>query len=81
MQPISVATAKAASEETAENALVPSLATLADRIQGRISVPERRHGLYRCRYRWIEGMQRWIGLGVIADNFIQIGRCLSLQRA
>jgi len=26
-------------------------------------------------------MQRWIGLGVIADNVIQIGRSLALQRA
>jgi len=26
-------------------------------------------------------MQRWVGLGVIADNIIQIGRCLALQRA
>jgi hypothetical protein len=25
-------------------------------------------------------MQRWVGLGVIADNVIQIGRCLALQR-
>jgi IS5 family transposase len=41
---------------------------------------KRRHGLNRCRYRGFEGMQRWIGLGVI-DNVIQIGRCLSLQAA
>jgi hypothetical protein len=33
------------------------------------------------RYRRFEGMQRWIGLGVIAYSVIQIGRCLSLQRA
>jgi IS5 family transposase len=37
--------------------------------------------LNRCRYRGFEGTQRWIGLGVIADNVIQIGRCLALQRA
>ena len=49
--------------------------------EGRISVLKRRHGLNRCRYRGFEGMQRWIGLGVIADNVIQIGRCLSLQGA
>jgi hypothetical protein len=24
-------------------------------------------------------MQRWVGLSVIADNVIQIGRCLALQ--
>jgi IS5 family transposase len=49
--------------------------------EGRISVLKRRHGLNRCRYRGFEGMQRRIGLGVIADNVIQIGRCLALQRA
>jgi len=49
--------------------------------EGRISVLKRRHGLSRCRYRGFEGMQRWVGLGVIADNIIQIGRCLAVQRA
>jgi IS5 family transposase len=49
--------------------------------EGRISVLKRRHGLNRCRYRGFKGMQRWVGLGVIADNIIQIGRCLALQRA
>jgi IS5 family transposase len=39
--------------------------------EGRISVLKRRHGLNRCRYRGFEGMQRWIGLGVIADNVIR----------
>jgi IS5 family transposase len=48
--------------------------------EGRISVLKRRHGLSRCRYRGFEGMQRWVGLGVIADNIIQIGRCLAMQR-
>jgi len=42
---------------------------------------KRRHGLGRCRYRGFEGMQRWVGLGVIADNISQIGRCLAVQRA
>ena len=49
--------------------------------EGRISVLKRRHGLNRCRYRGFEGMRRWVGPGVIADNIIQIGRCLALQRA
>jgi IS5 family transposase len=49
--------------------------------EGRISVLKRRHGLNRCRYRGLTGMERWVGLGVIADNLIQIGRCLALQRA
>lgn len=49
--------------------------------EGRISVLKRRHGLTRCRYRGFPGMQRWVGLGVIADNIIQIGRCLTGERA
>jgi IS5 family transposase len=41
--------------------------------EGRISVTKRRHGLNRSRYRGADGMQRWVGLGVIADNLINIG--------
>lgn len=41
--------------------------------EGRISVAKRRHGLDRCRYRGDDGMHRWVGLGVIADNLITIG--------
>jgi IS5 family transposase len=41
--------------------------------EGRISVSKRRHGLNRCRYRGDDGMQRWVGLGVIADNLINVG--------
>lgn len=48
--------------------------------EGRISVLKRRHGLSRSRYRGFRGIERWVGLGVIADNLIQIGRCLALQR-
>jgi IS5 family transposase len=44
--------------------------------EGRISALKRRHGLARCRYRGMEGMQRWVGLGVIADNLINIGTFL-----
>ena len=49
--------------------------------EGRISVLKRRHGLNRCRYRGDEGMKRWVGLGVIADNLINIGRVLALRSA
>jgi len=42
--------------------------------EGRISVLKRRHGLRRCRYRGMDGMERWIGWGVIADNLIHFGR-------
>jgi IS5 family transposase len=47
--------------------------------EGRISVLKRRHGLNRCRYRGLSGMERWVGLGVIADNLIHIGTRLALQ--
>ena len=40
--------------------------------EGRISVLKRRHGLRRCRYHGVDGMHRWIGLGVIADNLMNI---------
>jgi IS5 family transposase len=44
--------------------------------EGRISTVKRRHGLARCRYRGTSGMQRWVGLGVIADNLINLGKHL-----
>jgi IS5 family transposase len=41
--------------------------------EGRISVLKRRHGLNRSRYKGTPGMNRWVGLGVMADNMINIG--------
>ena len=49
--------------------------------EGRISVVKRRHGLRRCLYRGVEGMKRWVGLGVIADNLINIGKVMAAARA
>jgi IS5 family transposase len=49
--------------------------------EGRISVLKRRHGLSRCRYHGLQGMRRWVGLGVIADNLINMGRHLAPQPA
>jgi len=48
--------------------------------EGRISVLKRRHGLRRCHYKGEAGMQRWVGLGVIADNLINIGNVLALKK-
>jgi len=45
--------------------------------EGRISVLKRRHGLNRCRYKGPAGMKRWVGLAVISDNLINIGRALA----
>ena len=45
--------------------------------EGRISLLKRRHGLNRCRYKGLAGIRRWVGLGVISDNLINIGRALA----
>ena len=47
--------------------------------EGRISVVKRRHGLNRSRYKGNAGMQRWVGLGSIADNLVNISRAIAKQ--
>jgi IS5 family transposase len=49
--------------------------------EGRISVLKRRHGLRRCRYHGHAGMHRWVGLGVIADNLINVATFLDHRAA
>ena len=49
--------------------------------EGRISVLKRQHGLPRCRYHGMEGMERWVGLAVIANNLTQIGKRLAQKPA
>jgi IS5 family transposase len=49
--------------------------------EGRISVLKRKHGLLRCRYHGMDGMERWVGLGAIANNLIQIGKHLAKKPA
>jgi len=51
------------------------------RLRGRISVIKRRHGLDRCRYKGFVRMEPWVGLGVIADNIVNIGRTMEKQTA
>jgi IS5 family transposase len=48
--------------------------------EGRISVLKRRHGLRRCAYRGERGMERWVGLGVIADNILHLGTVLAERK-
>jgi transposase, IS5 family len=43
-------------------------------IEGRISALKRRHGLRRSRYHGESWMQRWVGLGVTANNLLVLGR-------
>src|ERR1051325_10787075 len=45
--------------------------------EGRISVLKRRHGIRRSRYKGADGMRRFVGLSVIADNLINIGRTMA----
>ena len=49
--------------------------------EGRISVLKRRHGLNRSRYRGEAGMDRWVGLGVVADTLINMGRVLASRKS
>lgn len=49
--------------------------------EGRISVLKRRHGLRRCRYRGADGMARWVGLGVIANNLASTATVLRARTA
>ena len=46
-------------------------------IEGRISVLKRRFGLARCRYHGEEGVERWVGWGLLAHNLRQIGRSVA----
>jgi transposase, IS5 family len=45
--------------------------------EGRISVLKRRHGLRRALYKKAAGIKRWVGLGVIADNLINMGKAMA----
>ncbi len=47
--------------------------------EGRISVLKRRHGLRRCLYRGMDGMKRWVGLGILADNLINMGKVMAAR--
>jgi len=49
--------------------------------EGRISVVKRRHGLTRCRYKGFIGLNRWVGLGVIADNLVSTATFLKERAA
>jgi transposase, IS5 family len=47
--------------------------------EGRISALKRRHGLSRCRYHGVEGMERWVALGVIANNLLVLARAEAMK--
>ena len=66
-------------ETRAEGKIVSLFEPATEVIRKRISVAKRRHGLNRCRYRGDVGLKRWVGLGVLADNLINIGRAIQNQ--
>jgi IS5 family transposase len=45
-------------------------------IEGRISGLKRRHKLDRCRYHGEDGMERWVGWGIITHNLHTIAQTL-----
>jgi len=47
-------------------------------IEGRISGLKRRHGLERCHYHGDAGMERWVGLGLIAHDLRVIAQHMAL---
>jgi IS5 family transposase len=50
-------------------------------IEGRISVLRRRFGLRRCRDHGPTGLERWVGLGILAHNLRVISRSVRRRRA
>jgi IS5 family transposase len=46
-------------------------------IEGRISGLKRRHKLERCRYHGHDGMERWVGWGVIAHDLRVMARAMA----
>jgi IS5 family transposase len=45
-------------------------------IEGRISVLKRGYGLQRCRYRGDDGMERWVGWGLITHDLNKIAQAM-----
>jgi IS5 family transposase len=49
-------------------------------IEGRIHVLRRDYGLRRCRYRGEEGMERWVGWGIVTHNLTRVASALAARR-
>lgn len=45
-------------------------------VEGRISFLKRCFGFQRCLYHGEDGFERWVGWGIVAHNFLMIGRTL-----
>ena len=47
----------------------------------RLNREEREARDHRCRYRGDTGMKRWVGLGVLGDNLINLGVVLARTKS
>jgi IS5 family transposase len=45
-------------------------------IEGRIASLRRDYGWGKCRYHGLDGMERWLGLGVLASNLCRMARSM-----
>jgi IS5 family transposase len=48
-------------------------------IEGRISVLQRVYGLDRCPDHGVDGLERWVGLGVLTANLVTIARATAAR--
>jgi hypothetical protein len=60
----------------ADTFVITPVGRIADGARARV---KRRHGLNRSRYKGDTGIRRWVGLGVIADNLVNISRVMAKQ--
>jgi IS5 family transposase len=64
-----------------EKALVPPGSDMADRLRGPHQRGQAPAWPQPLPHKGDDGMKRWVGLGVIADNLITIGRAMAKQSA
>ena len=50
-------------------------------IEGRIASLRRDYGLRRCAYHGQDGMERWVGFGIIASNLRHIAQAQVIKKA
>jgi transposase, IS5 family len=50
-------------------------------IEGRIASLRRDYGLRKCTYHGYDGMERWIGLGILASNLRHLAQAQGIRKA
>ena len=59
--------------------MVPQRPEVADRLRGSHQRGQTTAWTGRSRYKGDAGIKRWVGLGVIADNLVNISRVMAKQ--